>query len=82
MLNFNLIKLIKFLLILFLINTQYTNAQTKESTTESNDVTITLLDQPVLLVSTLDGTLYALEKHTGKIKWKIKEEPLVKLPGN
>jgi len=44
------------------------------------DGSITLIEQPVLLVSTLDGTLYALDKHTGKIKWKINEEPLVKLP--
>jgi serine/threonine-protein kinase/endoribonuclease IRE1 len=45
-----------------------------------SSASITLIDQPLLLVSTLDGTLYALDKKSGSIQWSIKEEPLVRLP--
>ncbi|KAK3753794.1 hypothetical protein QZH41_018451 [Actinostola sp. cb2023] len=33
-----------------------------------------------LFVSTLDGTLYAVHKTTGEIRWLIKEDPVLKTP--
>ncbi|KAI1304172.1 Serine/threonine-protein kinase/endoribonuclease ire-1 [Halotydeus destructor] len=36
--------------------------------------------EPTLLVSTLDGGLYAIGKRSGLIKWTIQDEPIVKLP--
>ena len=75
LLNFKLSKLFKLNLCIILLINEF-----KLDVTATEDGSITLIDQPVLLVSTLDGTLYALEKNTGKMKWKISEEPLVKLP--
>lgn len=77
MLSFKFLKQIKLILWILLLTSQF---RQDAASGEPEDGSITLIDQPVLLVSTLDGTLYALEKHTGKLKWKIKEEPLVKLP--
>lgn len=36
--------------------------------------------EPTLLVSTLDGNLYAVGQKSGLIKWTLQEEPIVKLP--
>lgn len=79
MLNFKFTKQISAILWILLLSTQF-KLDNATPEPEGADGSITMIDQPVLLVSTLDGTLYALEKHTGKIKWQIKEEPLVKLP--
>ena len=35
---------------------------------------------PILYISTLDGTFYALDAATGIIKWKIKEDKVVNVP--
>lgn len=75
--NLNLIKLLLCCLFVAHFGTTTTNYRVLADDTDGS---ISLIDQPVLLVSTLDGTLYALEKHTGKIKWKINEEALVRLP--
>ncbi|KAJ4444309.1 hypothetical protein ANN_06101 [Periplaneta americana] len=37
-------------------------------------------DDPVLLLSTLDGSLYGVGQKTGYIRWKLKDEPVVKVP--
>jgi hypothetical protein len=34
----------------------------------------------VILVSTLDGGLFALDKKTGAVRWKLADEPAVKSP--
>jgi serine/threonine-protein kinase/endoribonuclease IRE1 len=34
----------------------------------------------VILVSTLDGGLFALDKKTGAVRWKLSDEPAVKSP--
>lgn len=39
-------------------------------------------DDRLLLFSTLDGTLSALEQDTGKIRWTVKEKPIVQVPLN
>ncbi|CAG9864423.1 unnamed protein product [Phyllotreta striolata] len=39
-------------------------------------------DDRLLLFSTLDGTLSALEQDTGTIRWTIKEKPIVQVPLN
>lgn len=39
-------------------------------------------DDRLLLFSTLDGTLTAIEQQTGKVKWKVKEKPIVQVPSN
>ncbi|KAG8234700.1 hypothetical protein J437_LFUL014316 [Ladona fulva] len=35
---------------------------------------------PLLLISTLDGSLFGVSQRTGHIRWKINEEPAVKAP--
>ncbi|XP_022905104.2 serine/threonine-protein kinase/endoribonuclease IRE1 [Onthophagus taurus] len=39
-------------------------------------------DDRLLLFSTLDGNLHAVEKQTGKIKWRINDKPVVQVPVN
>lgn len=39
-------------------------------------------DDSLILVSTLDGSLVALSKTTGTIKWRLAEEPVIKLSNN
>lgn len=34
----------------------------------------------ILLLSTLDGSLYAVDRHTGITQWQLKDEPVVKVP--
>lgn len=36
--------------------------------------------EPLILLSTLEGTLYAIEKKSGNIRWSRKEEPVLKVP--
>lgn len=36
-------------------------------------------DNPLILISTLEGNLIAVNKRTGKIKWKMEDEPVIKL---
>ncbi|XP_075558137.1 serine/threonine-protein kinase/endoribonuclease IRE1-like isoform X1 [Dermacentor variabilis] len=38
--------------------------------------------EPLILVSTLDGTLHAVEKKSGSIRWSRKEEPVLKVPAD
>lgn len=38
--------------------------------------------EPLVLVSTLDGTLHAIEKKSGNIRWSRKEEPVLKVPAD
>ncbi|CAG0893148.1 unnamed protein product [Cyprideis torosa] len=40
----------------------------------------TNIDEDILLVSTLDGTLHALGRRSGKVKWSIKNDPAIKVP--
>ncbi|XP_050310962.1 serine/threonine-protein kinase/endoribonuclease IRE1-like isoform X2 [Anthonomus grandis grandis] len=37
-------------------------------------------DSRPLVIATLDGTLTSLDKHSGKIQWKIKDHPIVQVP--
>ncbi|XP_066254713.1 serine/threonine-protein kinase/endoribonuclease IRE1-like [Euwallacea similis] len=37
-------------------------------------------DDRILVIATLDGTLVAVDKHNGDIKWKIKDQPIVQVP--
>lgn len=37
-------------------------------------------DDPLLLLSTLDGSFYGVGQKTGYIKWTLKDEPAVKVP--
>nr|CAB3243594.1 serine/threonine-protein kinase/endoribonuclease IRE1-like [Phallusia mammillata] len=36
--------------------------------------------EPLLLVSTLDGVLHAIDKKTGTVKWKLNEDPVFNVP--
>lgn len=36
--------------------------------------------EPLILISTLEGMLYAIEKKSGNIRWSRKEEPVLKVP--
>ncbi|KAK4874212.1 hypothetical protein RN001_013572 [Aquatica leii] len=38
------------------------------------------LDDRLLLFSTLEGNLIAVEQHSGKVQWKIKDRPTVTVP--
>lgn len=60
----------QFLILIFII---------KLCTTETLHQNLEVID-PTLLVSTLDGALYAVHKSTGAIKWALKEDPVLKVP--
>uniref|UniRef100_A0A8C1VS89 Serine/threonine-protein kinase/endoribonuclease IRE1 n=1 Tax=Cyprinus carpio TaxID=7962 RepID=A0A8C1VS89_CYPCA len=38
------------------------------------------LPESLLFVSTLDGSLHAVSKQTGDIKWTLKEDPIIQVP--
>ncbi|XP_041839499.1 serine/threonine-protein kinase/endoribonuclease IRE1 isoform X2 [Melanotaenia boesemani] len=38
------------------------------------------LPESLLLVSTLDGSLHAVSKQTGDIKWTLREDPIIQIP--
>uniref|UniRef100_A0A4W4GET9 Serine/threonine-protein kinase/endoribonuclease IRE1 n=1 Tax=Electrophorus electricus TaxID=8005 RepID=A0A4W4GET9_ELEEL len=38
------------------------------------------LPESLLFVSTLDGSLHAVSKQTGDIKWSLKEDPIIQVP--
>ncbi|MCJ8747682.1 hypothetical protein PDJAM_G00156230 [Pangasius djambal] len=38
------------------------------------------LPESMLFVSTLDGSLHAISKQTGDIKWTLKEDPIIQVP--
>ncbi|XP_060523248.1 serine/threonine-protein kinase/endoribonuclease IRE1 [Cylas formicarius] len=38
------------------------------------------IDDRLLIFTTLDGTLAAVEKYSGEIKWKIKNKPVIQVP--
>ncbi|XP_058425829.1 serine/threonine-protein kinase/endoribonuclease IRE2 isoform X2 [Diceros bicornis minor] len=40
----------------------------------------TLRPESLLLVSTLDGSLHALSKQTGELKWTLKDDPIIQGP--
>ncbi|KAF4532401.1 hypothetical protein B566_EDAN003853 [Ephemera danica] len=39
-----------------------------------------VIESPLFLISTLDGSLIAVDQQTGDIKWKLVNEPVVKVP--
>ena len=49
------------------------------SITNNNSAADETSDQAIL-VSTLEGGLFALDKKTGTIRWKLNDEPVVKSP--
>jgi outer membrane protein assembly factor BamB len=56
------------------VNCAITN-NNSDTPVNDNDVT-----DHVILVSTLDGGLFALDKKTGAVRWKLADEPAVKSP--
>ncbi|MED6259131.1 Serine/threonine-protein kinase/endoribonuclease IRE1 [Ataeniobius toweri] len=38
------------------------------------------LPESLLFVSTLDGSLHAVSKQTGDIKWTLREDPVIQVP--
>jgi len=36
--------------------------------------------EPLLLISTLDGALHAVNKKDGLVKWKLDEDPVLNVP--
>ncbi|XP_014875046.1 serine/threonine-protein kinase/endoribonuclease IRE1-like [Poecilia latipinna] len=38
------------------------------------------LPESLLFVSTLDGSLHAISKQTGDIKWTLREDPVIQVP--
>lgn len=52
-----------------------------EEPTEKDDRNLAIVE-PLILVSTLDGTLHAVEKKSGSIRWSRKEEPVLKVPAD
>ncbi|KAM9857448.1 serine/threonine-protein kinase/endoribonuclease IRE1 [Aulostomus maculatus] len=43
-------------------------------------VTSVTLPESLLFVSTLDGSLHAVSKQTGDIKWTLREDPIIQVP--
>uniref|UniRef100_A0AAZ3SPV3 Serine/threonine-protein kinase/endoribonuclease IRE1 n=1 Tax=Oncorhynchus tshawytscha TaxID=74940 RepID=A0AAZ3SPV3_ONCTS len=63
-------KLARCLLLLLLLS--WTDLQVKS-------VSVTL-PESLLFVSTLDGSLHAVSKQSGDIKWTLKEDPIIQVP--
>uniref|UniRef100_A0A8K9UFW7 Serine/threonine-protein kinase/endoribonuclease IRE1 n=1 Tax=Oncorhynchus mykiss TaxID=8022 RepID=A0A8K9UFW7_ONCMY len=49
------------------------------STPQVKSVSVTL-PESLLFVSTLDGSLHAVSKQSGDIKWTLKEDPIIQVP--
>ncbi|XP_052357078.1 serine/threonine-protein kinase/endoribonuclease IRE1-like [Oncorhynchus keta] len=60
------------LLLLLLLSWKGTDLQVKS-------VSVTL-PESLLFVSTLDGSLHAVSKQSGDIKWTLKEDPIIQVP--
>lgn len=65
-------KLARGLLLLLLLSWKGTELQVKS-------VSVTL-PESLLFVSTLDGSLHAVSKQSGDIKWTLKEDPIIQVP--
>uniref|UniRef100_A0A224Z8L0 non-specific serine/threonine protein kinase n=1 Tax=Rhipicephalus zambeziensis TaxID=60191 RepID=A0A224Z8L0_9ACAR len=59
----------------------HSEAWPAEEPTEKDDRHLAVVE-PLILVSTLDGTLHAVEKKSGSIRWSRKEEPVLKVPAD
>ncbi|KAG5868801.1 hypothetical protein JTB14_032700 [Gonioctena quinquepunctata] len=71
----------KFLVILLLIAC-FGNISPDEKINQSSLEVVQEKDERLLIFSTLDGTLTAIEQQTGNVKWKVKEKPIVQVPLN
>ncbi|KAF8771918.1 Serine/threonine-protein like [Argiope bruennichi] len=71
MMNLRVSKIIIILISLTLLFIYAVNADESSS--------VIAIQDPTLLVSTLNGTLYAVSLKTGAVKWKLQEEPILKL---
>lgn len=60
-------------LIFIILNSGIASGETATDLIKEND------NQPLLL-STLDGSFICIERKTGQVRWKIKEEPAVRVP--
>ncbi|XP_071246343.1 serine/threonine-protein kinase/endoribonuclease IRE1 isoform X3 [Salvelinus alpinus] len=60
------------LLLMLLLSWEGTDLQVKS-------VSVTL-PESLLFVSTLDGSLHAVSKQSGDIKWTLKEDPIIQVP--
>ncbi|XP_064478803.1 serine/threonine-protein kinase/endoribonuclease IRE1-like [Ornithodoros turicata] len=58
------------------------NAATPDKEAKTREISNVAILEPMILLSTLDGTLFALEKKTGTIHWSRKEEPVLKVPAS
>uniref|UniRef100_A0A665UE48 non-specific serine/threonine protein kinase n=1 Tax=Echeneis naucrates TaxID=173247 RepID=A0A665UE48_ECHNA len=45
-----------------------------------HDTVNSLSDKSLLFVSTLDGSLHAVSKQSGDIKWTLREDPIIQVP--
>ncbi|CAH1180370.1 unnamed protein product [Phaedon cochleariae] len=64
-------------LLLFLI----ASAEITDTTSKDSSLEVVLeKDDRLIIFSTIDGSLTAVEQQTGLIKWKIKEKPIVQVP--
>ncbi|XP_069685321.1 serine/threonine-protein kinase/endoribonuclease IRE1-like [Periplaneta americana] len=69
---------IQFLVLLIVLPLTASNDGSITQTSNKNPVQE--WDDPLLLLSTLDGSLYGVGQKTGYIRWKLKDEPVVKVP--
>ncbi|XP_067128711.1 serine/threonine-protein kinase/endoribonuclease IRE1 [Centruroides vittatus] len=63
-----------FIFFVFIIRTCWT-----KTSEPSNKLAVL---EPPILISTLDGSLHAVNKYTGEVKWTLKEAPVLHLPVN
>ncbi|XP_022243411.1 serine/threonine-protein kinase/endoribonuclease IRE1-like isoform X1 [Limulus polyphemus] len=54
----------------------FDNVNSQSTQNESQTLAVV---EPTLLVSTLDGSLYAVSQYTGLVHWSFKEEPVLKM---
>jgi serine/threonine-protein kinase/endoribonuclease IRE1 len=64
-----------------IIDDNHNSIQAPVSTATSTRTSSSLaVIEPVLVVTTLDGMIYAIGQRTGSIKWRIKDDPVVRVP--
>uniref|UniRef100_A0A1A8C5C6 Serine/threonine-protein kinase/endoribonuclease IRE1 n=1 Tax=Nothobranchius kadleci TaxID=1051664 RepID=A0A1A8C5C6_NOTKA len=52
----------------------------EETHLQVNGVKSVTLPESLLFISTLDGSLHAVSKQTGDIKWTLREDPIIQVP--
>jgi serine/threonine-protein kinase/endoribonuclease IRE1 len=72
--------IIKTIILLLLLSGSATSVQVNGTGVRGGGEAQLAVVEPLLLVSTLDGLIYAIGQRSGSIKWTLRDEPLVRHP--